>query len=345
MALKQWGGAFGFSTEISPGAAPLLLDATTYYVGQDHLWPIDQVWDYHCGNPDGLFYNLRFFTPPLTARYGSANSAESFLALSQAAAYESHRAMFEAYAYFKYRNSTGMMLTIWQAEFRLPILPPKGVIQWMLNNGFPSMIWHLWDYNHVPGGSYFGVKKALCSGVLSCGDAAATNSRAQLVYLPYSRTVGAINHHGSVGTLSGTVNVNIRDVRGQSLVSTSAALPSMNPDSSVQLVNISTLTQQACIPPRNAEDLIHIRLQVRIPGTVENCSHSFLSLALQIQGDDDVTDYWVSCSPDVLDWDDSTYYITPCTAYANLTALRCVLFRRCGHQSIKELTLCYSRTE
>jgi hypothetical protein len=43
----------------------------------------------------GLFRNLRFFTPELIARYGNATTAQAFLALSQAAAYESHRAMFE----------------------------------------------------------------------------------------------------------------------------------------------------------------------------------------------------------------------------------------------------------
>ena len=35
-----------------------------------------------------------------------------------------------------------------------------GVIQWMLNNAWPSMIWHLYDYYLRPGGGYFGAKKA-----------------------------------------------------------------------------------------------------------------------------------------------------------------------------------------
>ena len=55
-------------------------------------------------------------------------------------AYDGERAMFEAYARNKY-NSTG-------------------VIQWMINNAWPSMIWHLYDYYLRPGGGYFGAKKA-----------------------------------------------------------------------------------------------------------------------------------------------------------------------------------------
>ena len=103
----QLGGAFGFSTEISPGAAPLLLDAATHYLGADHLWPVDDVWDYHCGSSLGLFGSLDFFQPPLQARFGNVSSAAAFLSLSQVQAYEAHRAMFEGYAAFKYANATG----------------------------------------------------------------------------------------------------------------------------------------------------------------------------------------------------------------------------------------------
>ena len=35
-----------------------------------------------------------------------------------------------------------------------------GVIQWMLNNAWPSFFWHLYDYYLVPGGGFFGARKA-----------------------------------------------------------------------------------------------------------------------------------------------------------------------------------------
>src|SRR5260370_1094003 len=54
--------------------------------------------------------------------------------------YDGQRAMFEAYARNKYTST--------------------GVIQWMLNNSWPSLIWHLYDYYLVPAGGYFGTKKA-----------------------------------------------------------------------------------------------------------------------------------------------------------------------------------------
>ena len=55
--------------------------------------------------------------------------------------YDGQRAMFEAYGRNKYLST--------------------GVIQWMLNNSWPSLIWHLYDYYLVPAGGYFGTKKAL----------------------------------------------------------------------------------------------------------------------------------------------------------------------------------------
>jgi exo-1,4-beta-D-glucosaminidase len=66
---------------------------------------------------------------------------EDFAFKSQLQTYEGVRAMYEAYSRNKYEST--------------------GVIQWMLNNAWPSMIWHLYDYYLRPGGGYFGAKRAM----------------------------------------------------------------------------------------------------------------------------------------------------------------------------------------
>jgi exo-1,4-beta-D-glucosaminidase len=131
------GGAFGFNTETSPGPAIPPVASLRRMLPPDHLWPIDSVWEYHAG---GMSRTLRVFTEALDNRYGPANSVEDYSSKSQVQAYEAHRAMMEAYGRNKYTST--------------------GVIQWMLNNAWPSMIWHLYDWYLRPGGSYFGVKKA-----------------------------------------------------------------------------------------------------------------------------------------------------------------------------------------
>lgn len=131
------GGAFGFNTETSPGPAIPPIESLRRMLPPDHLWPIDSVWQYHGG---GMSHTLNVFTEALDKRYGPSNSAEEFAGKAQAQAYESHRAMMEAYGRNKYTST--------------------GIIQWMLNNAWPSMIWHMYDWYLRPGGSYFGVKKA-----------------------------------------------------------------------------------------------------------------------------------------------------------------------------------------
>ena len=131
------GGAFGFNTETSPGPAIPPIESLRRMLPADHLWPIDSVWEYHAG---GMSHTLNVFSDALNQRYGPFNSAEEFSMKSQVQAYEAHRAMMEAYGRNKYTST--------------------GIIQWMLNNAWPSMIWHMYDWYLRPGGSYFGVKKA-----------------------------------------------------------------------------------------------------------------------------------------------------------------------------------------
>lgn len=134
---KDYGGAFGFNTETSPGAAIPTIESLRRMLPKEHLWPIDSWWDYHTV---GMARTLDIFTEALNKRYGPANSVEDYARKSQIQAYESHRAMMEAYGRNKYTST--------------------GIIQWMLNNAWPKTIWHLYDWYLRPGGSYFGVKRA-----------------------------------------------------------------------------------------------------------------------------------------------------------------------------------------
>jgi exo-1,4-beta-D-glucosaminidase len=133
------GGAYGFNTETSMGPAVPPVESIRAMVGKDHLWPIDKVWNYHAGG--GEFKTIQVFSDALAHRYGKSDSAEDFARKSQLQTYEGVRAMYEAYSRNKYQST--------------------GVIQWMLNNAWPSMIWHLYDYYLRPAGGYFGAKRAL----------------------------------------------------------------------------------------------------------------------------------------------------------------------------------------
>ena len=134
------GGAWAYNTETSPGAAvPPIESMRRMIPASDIAWPLDSVWLFHAAG--GQFTHLldRFNTA-LSTRFGAPTGVEDYTATSQLMTYEGERAMFEAYRRNAYSST--------------------GVIQWMFNNAWPSIYWHLFDWYLRPAGGYFGAKKA-----------------------------------------------------------------------------------------------------------------------------------------------------------------------------------------
>ena len=132
------GGAFGFNTETSPGPAIPSLASRKTFLADAETWPPSSNWSLHYGS--GAFANLKVFDKAMEAMYTKPTSAADYERMAQTMHYDAERAMFEAYGRNKYVST--------------------GVIQWMLNNAWPSMIWHLIDHSLDAGGGYYGVKKA-----------------------------------------------------------------------------------------------------------------------------------------------------------------------------------------
>jgi exo-1,4-beta-D-glucosaminidase len=135
---KHNGGAYGFNTETSPGPAIPSLASREKFLRDPQAWPPSATWSYHFGS--GKFANLKVLDEAMEAVYAKPQSAADYERVAATMEYDSERAMFEAYGRNKYVST--------------------GVIQWMLNNAWPSMIWHLYDYYLDAGAGYFGTKKA-----------------------------------------------------------------------------------------------------------------------------------------------------------------------------------------
>jgi len=133
-----YGGAFGFNTETGPGAQVPPLESMQKMLSDNHLWPIDSMWNFHCGRNE--FNTLKRYTNALEERYGKATSAEDYTKKAQLLNYELMRPMFEAFSAYRYHAT--------------------GVIQWMLNSAWPETYWQLYDYYLMPNGAYYGAKKA-----------------------------------------------------------------------------------------------------------------------------------------------------------------------------------------
>jgi exo-1,4-beta-D-glucosaminidase len=259
----HYGGAFGFNTETSPGPAPPVIDCLKKFLPEDKLWPQNEFWNYHAGGEG--FKNLNHFNDSMKAQYGDATTLDTYELKSQLMAYEGERAMYEAYSRNKYSQTTGL-------------------IQWMLNNAWPSTIWHLYDFYFQPAGGYFGTKKAC-----------------EPLHIMYSYDDGSINVVNSeYRKLSGlAVSVALYDI---DLKLRFAKQVPLDIDSDA-VANVLTVPQDAFSPASGA---YFLKLQVAASdGKI--LSSNF---------------YWLANDKSQYDWKKTTYQFTPVTHYVDLTALQ-----------------------
>jgi exo-1,4-beta-D-glucosaminidase len=256
---EMLGGAWGFNTETGPGPAVPPTEILERFVPKDHLWPVDEFWNFHAGLEG--FPNINIFRNAMNARYGEPRTLNEFQARSQAMAYEGQRAMFEAYARNKYTST--------------------GVIQWMLNNAWPSIIWHLYDYYLMPAGGYFGTKKA--------------NEAVHVLYGYDDRGVWVVNSTYAAA----------RGLRAKATVLNIDLTSKFTKEVVLDVAEDGTVQAFAIPEIANLSATYFVKLELRdAAGKV--VSDNF---------------YWLSTKPDAYAWDKSDYRLTPVTEHADLTAL------------------------
>jgi len=263
------GGAFGFDSEVSAGASfPLLDDLTRMLSPQEleALWKYPQARQFHASAAWSIFATLEPFDTALSRRYGPPKSLEDYVAKSQLDNYDNVRAQFEA---FNAHMDAAK--------------PSTGVIYWMLNNAWPSLHWHLYDYFLNPAGAYFGAKIA--------------NEPVHIQYSYDTRAIMVVNHtltheHGlraviRVRNLDGSVAYERRlkdiDIAGN-VARQTAMLPALNGLSRTYFIELDLASADGKSISRNV--------------------------------------YWLSTQTDELDWANSSWYLTPVTRYADLTPLQ-----------------------
>jgi len=253
------GGAYGFNTETSMGPAVPPIESIRAMVGKDHLWPINDSWNYHAGG--GAFKDVHVFSDAINARFGPATSADDYALKAQLQTYEGVRAMYEAYSRNKYVST--------------------GVIQWMLNNAWPSMIWHLYDFYLRPGGGYFGAKKSMepLHPVYGYDDRSIWMVSSQYVDAPGLKLTTKI------------LNLDMSEKYSQQ-TPLDAAADSTN--------KVLTLPEIDGLSPTY---FLVLRL--------EDASGRLVGSNF----------YWLSSQPETLDWEKSNWYTTPTASYADYTAL------------------------
>jgi exo-1,4-beta-D-glucosaminidase len=253
------GGAYGFNTETSMGPAVPPAETIQEMLPKEHRWPIDDWWNFHAGG--GKFKDIHVFIEAQDNRYGKSNSLEEFTSKSQLMAYEGVRAMFEAYSRNKYTST--------------------GVVQWMLNNAWPSVIWHLYDFYLRPGGGYFGAKKAM---------------------EPLHPVYGYDDHSVCV------VSSQYQDAKNLKLTA-----KILNLDMAEKFSKQVTLDAPADSTSKvfSLPDIGDLSSTYFLLLTLQDGNGKQVGSNL----------YWLSTRPETLDWANSNWYTTPTASFADYTAL------------------------
>lgn len=259
---EGYGGAYGFNTEASPGPAIPLPGSLQKMFGGENVLPDDPRWNYHAGSEG--FKDLSHFEEAMSSIYGPPAGLDDYERKAQAMAYDGQRAMFEAYSQQKYTAT--------------------GIIQWMLNNAWPSLIWHLYDYYLQPAGGYFGTKKA-CEPV-------------HVQYSRVDRGVEVVNStYRSVAGLN--VTANLYDLNLHEIFSGQAHID-LEADGVVKAL---TVPEEAF---RSASPIYFLRL------ATENSDGEPISRNF----------YWLSAKKNTYEWQKTTYRYTPVSSYEDLTSLQ-----------------------
>ena len=183
---------WGFRTEI--GTA-VFVNAESFrkFIPEDKLWPRNEMWNLHYFGQQAFNGLPDQYERMLNERYGKAADIDDFCRKAQLLNIESNQALYE-----------GWLDHMWEDA--------SGIMTWMGQSAYPSLVWQTYDYYYDLTGAYWGCKRAceplhiLWNPVTN--DVKITNTTSQ-TYERLTATAEVFNTDGRrVDALTGTATVN-----------------------------------------------------------------------------------------------------------------------------------------
>ena len=183
---------WGFRTEI--GTA-VFVNAESFrkFIPEDKLWPRNEMWNLHYFGQQAFNGLPDQYERMLNERYGKAADIDDFCRKAQLLNIESNQALYE-----------GWLDHMWEDA--------SGIMTWMGQSAYPSLVWQTYDYYYDLTGAYWGCKRAceplhiLWNPVTN--DVKITNTTSQ-TYEGLTATAEVFNTDGRrVDALTGTATVN-----------------------------------------------------------------------------------------------------------------------------------------
>ena len=156
-------GDWGFHTEIGT-AVFTTFESFKEFMPQKSWWPRNEMWNKHYFGPWASNAKANHYEQTVNQRYGAATGIEDFCRKAQLVNIEVNKAMYEGWLDHLWNDASGIMV-------------------WMSQSAYPSLVWQTYDYYYDLNGAFWGVKKA-CEPI-------------HIQWNPASDVVNVINTSGS----------------------------------------------------------------------------------------------------------------------------------------------------
>lgn len=133
-------GRWGFRSEIGTAVVPNY-ESLLKFVPEKNLWPIDEMWNKHYFGSNAGNASPDRYLKMITDYFGAPSDAKDMCRKAQFLNLESNKAMYE-----------GWLDHMWDDA--------SGIMTWMGQSAYPSMVWQTYDYYYDLTGAYFGCKQA-----------------------------------------------------------------------------------------------------------------------------------------------------------------------------------------
>lgn len=111
------------------------------FIPQANWWPRNEMWNKHFFGSSAINAGPDNYENTINTKYGTASGIQDFCRKAQLVNIETNKAMYE-----------GWQDNIWNDA--------SGILTWMSQSAYPSLVWQTYDYYYDCNGAYWGVKKA-----------------------------------------------------------------------------------------------------------------------------------------------------------------------------------------
>ncbi len=135
----QGNQGWGFRTELGT-AVFTNFESFKKFMPKDKWWPRNELWNLHFFGPSAFNAGPDYYDESIKTRYGNPTGIEDYCRKAQLLNIETNKAMFEG----------------WQDHIGEDA---AGIMTWMSQSAYPSMVWQTYDYYYDLTGAYWGAKK------------------------------------------------------------------------------------------------------------------------------------------------------------------------------------------